>query len=127
MKWEYWKWFFRGVDGQSPGLFSLFDRWVLVHLVIAAVLSACIDVSVKDAASTVLLPLASIYWFVICVGGQCASPDADRRNQRAFTACPWGIADIRLQIPDSNSCDIGHIVCMGACRIRTLRKSKKHL
>ena len=61
MKWEYWKWFFRGVDGQSPGLFSLLDRWVLVHLVIAAVLSAFIDVSVKDAASTVLLPLASIF------------------------------------------------------------------
>lgn len=61
MKWQYWKWFFRGIDGRKPGLFSMFDRWILFHLIVAAGLTYLVPVSVKEAASTVLLPLASIF------------------------------------------------------------------
>lgn len=61
MKWQYWKWFFCGVDGQKRGLLSLLDWWIVFHLTVAVGLAYFVSVSVKEAASTVLLPLASIF------------------------------------------------------------------
>lgn len=61
MRWQYWKWFFFGIDASKSGLLSLFDRWIFLHLIIAVALMALIETSIKNAASTVLLPLASIF------------------------------------------------------------------
>ena len=60
MKWRFWKWFFIGINGKS-GIAKLLDWWLLAHVIIAVGLAFLIDVNLKEAASTFLLPLASIF------------------------------------------------------------------
>ncbi|MDP9178655.1 MAG: hypothetical protein M3O61_13315 [Gemmatimonadota bacterium] len=61
MKWQFWRWLFKGLDGHRPGLCSIFDWWLLFHMAAAATLTYFVEIDIKDAASTTLLPLASIF------------------------------------------------------------------
>jgi hypothetical protein len=63
---NYWKWLFKGKtddegkDNKS-GLRRFLDRWLVFHIFFAVVLSYVVPISLKDAANTVLLPLAGIF------------------------------------------------------------------
>lgn len=60
MKWEFWKWLFRGLNDR-PGFRQLIDRWFPLHVVIGLVLAKAVDVPLHDAAQTFLLPLAGVF------------------------------------------------------------------
>lgn len=61
MKWKFWEWFFLGLEERS-GLEELFiNWWCIVHLIVGFVLAQSIDVSLDEAAQTILLPLAGIF------------------------------------------------------------------
>jgi hypothetical protein len=62
MRWRFWKWLFKGINGKA-GILCFLDRWLVLHVIVAIILSYFVNVSLKEAASTVLLPLASV-----CVG-----------------------------------------------------------
>lgn len=60
MKWRYWTWLFRGLQGK-PGIFKLWDRWFVLHILIAILMAFWISVPIDRAAQTLMLPLAGIF------------------------------------------------------------------
>ncbi|WBQ11219.1 hypothetical protein L2D01_05405 [Hyphomonadaceae bacterium ML37] len=61
MQWRFWRWLFCGLESKRPGIFQLFDAWLVFHILIAILIQATITIPIEDAASKVLLPLASIF------------------------------------------------------------------
>lgn len=60
MKWQFWKWFFLGLQSRSGLARLLFNRWTLVHITLGVTLAWAIDKPLSDIATGFLLPLASI-------------------------------------------------------------------
>jgi hypothetical protein len=60
MQWRFWKWFFIGLN-HRPGYRQLLNRWIFLHLLIGIGLGFGAPIDAKDAASTILLPLAGIF------------------------------------------------------------------
>lgn len=60
MKWQFWKWLFKGIEGKS-GISGFLDKFLFLHISVAILLSIWVDMCPKEAASTVLLPLSSIF------------------------------------------------------------------
>jgi hypothetical protein len=60
MGWDYWKWFFKGINGQA-GIAKFFDRWLIVHAIIAFACAKYIAVPLHEVSTTLMLPLASIF------------------------------------------------------------------
>lgn len=56
---DYWNWLFRGFQGK-PGYKRIINYWIIIHVLIGIIISLIVDVDLKDAANTVLLPLAGI-------------------------------------------------------------------
>lgn len=57
---NFWDWLFYGV-GEGPGIYRFWDRWLLLHLFVGVVLALLLPVSLKEAATTLLLPVAGIF------------------------------------------------------------------
>lgn len=60
MKWNYWRWFFLGLSGQ-PGILKFVNYWMPFHLLIASIIALNLKVSIQDAASVLVLPLAGVF------------------------------------------------------------------
>ena len=60
MKWEFWKWLFLGLK-DKPGISNFLNWILLLHIGVGLFLATFIDVSLYEAAKTVLLPLAGIF------------------------------------------------------------------
>lgn len=60
MKWRYWTWLFRGLNGK-PGIFKFWNRWLLLHMTIATALALWISIPLAEVARTMMLPLAGIF------------------------------------------------------------------
>ncbi len=57
---SFWKWFVRGT-GNGPGIKRFFDSWLLlVHMPVAIVLSCLLPISLREAATSLLLPVAGV-------------------------------------------------------------------
>ena len=56
---NYWHWFFKG-SGGKPGYKRLINRWFPLHLLIGIIISWLVEMNLKEAANTVLLPLVGI-------------------------------------------------------------------
>lgn len=54
---KFWAWFLRG-SGSAPGYRRYFDPWLPFHLGVGTLMAWLLPVTLKDAASAVLLPLA---------------------------------------------------------------------
>lgn len=60
MKWNYWRWFAVGLSGKS-GWKKFIDWWLIAHAAAAFILMHYTAVSLKEAATTLMLPLASVF------------------------------------------------------------------
>jgi hypothetical protein len=60
MKWSYWRWLTLGLIGK-PGWKKFLDWWLLGHAAAAFALTHYSGVELKEAATTLMLPLASIF------------------------------------------------------------------
>jgi hypothetical protein len=58
---NYWKWLIKGREKGKPGIYRFFDYWLLIHFVFGISLSLVVPATLKEAANTVLLPLAGIF------------------------------------------------------------------
>lgn len=56
---RYWNWFFFGY-GRRPGFAKFLDRWLVAHFAVGCLLAWLVRISVSDAATTILLPLAGV-------------------------------------------------------------------
>jgi len=57
---SFWNWLLRGIDS-GPGFWRLIDQWLLVHVLVGWALALLVPLSLKDAASVILLPLAGVF------------------------------------------------------------------
>lgn len=57
---NFWSWFFSGV-GASPGYRRVFDRWLLVHILIGLCGATLIGKDLPVVAGAALLPLMAIF------------------------------------------------------------------
>ena len=60
MQWNFWKWLIKGLK-TKPGISKFLDFWLCCHVIVSIFLAYWIDTSPQDAASTLILPLASIF------------------------------------------------------------------
>lgn len=61
MRWNFWRWLIRGLEGAS-GLRMLFwSPWTLVHFAIGIGLARLVDFPIHEAAQIFLFPLAGIF------------------------------------------------------------------
>lgn len=60
MKWNFWRWLFLGLNAK-PGYRKIIDFWFIFQLAISILLAHLVDVSLKEAASTLILPLSGIF------------------------------------------------------------------
>ncbi len=60
MKWRYWTWLFKGLNGKS-GLSKFWNSWIFLHIFIATILTIWISIPLHEAATTLMLPLAGIF------------------------------------------------------------------
>lgn len=60
MQWRFWKWFFIGLNDR-PGYRNLLNRWIFFHLLVGVGLGFGTQADIKEAASTILLPLAGVF------------------------------------------------------------------
>ena len=56
----FWSWLFKG-SGNGAGLKRFLDRWMLLHIAVGLALAFLIPIPLKDAAVTLLLPVAGIF------------------------------------------------------------------
>lgn len=56
----FWSWLFKG-SGNGAGLKRFLDRWILLHIAVGLALAVLTPISLKDAAVTLLLPVAGIF------------------------------------------------------------------
>lgn len=57
---DYWCWFIKGSGGR-PGYRRLLDKCMLLHIVVGLVLSAAVPLHLKQAATTVLIPMSGVF------------------------------------------------------------------
>jgi hypothetical protein len=57
---SFWRWFFVGY-GHRPGIVRFADRWLLLHGLGGVTLAWLLPIQLREAANTVLLPLAGIF------------------------------------------------------------------
>jgi len=57
---SFWKWFFHG-SGAGPGIRRFFDIWFFVHIAVGVAASLIVPVSLQQAGTSLLLPLAGIF------------------------------------------------------------------
>lgn len=57
---NFWSWFFRG-SGDRPGIARFLDLWLLVHGVVGGGLAFIVPISLEDAATSLLLPVAGVF------------------------------------------------------------------
>jgi len=57
IKWDYWRWLFLGLTSK-PGVLKFVDWWLPFHVFVATQLAIRLDDSIKDQATTIVLPLA---------------------------------------------------------------------
>jgi hypothetical protein len=57
---NYWTWFFRGRNGDA-GWRSVFNWWLLWHVVVGLVISRLVVLPLNEAAKAVLLPMAGVF------------------------------------------------------------------
>lgn len=60
MKWRYWTWLFRGLNGK-PGITKFWNVWLLLHIAVATALAWWISIPLAESARTMMLPLAGIF------------------------------------------------------------------
>ncbi|RMG40527.1 MAG: hypothetical protein D6732_03225 [Methanobacteriota archaeon] len=56
---SFWQWLIKG-SGNRPGLYRYFDRWILLHILVGAVMAHILPITLKEASTSLLLPVASI-------------------------------------------------------------------
>src|SRR5688500_2066943 len=56
----FWKWFLKGSGGKA-GWRAYFNRWSLVHIVVGGAMSFLVPLSLREASSAVLFPLAGAF------------------------------------------------------------------
>jgi len=56
----YWRWFAKG-SGTKPGYRRLFNLWCFLHIVIGVLVAYLVQLTMVEAASAVLFPLAGIF------------------------------------------------------------------
>ena len=54
---KFWVWFFRGSGGR-PGFSRVVNSWLLLHAFIGSALAVLVPLTLKDAAVSILAPLA---------------------------------------------------------------------
>lgn len=57
---SFWRWLIRGT-GSGPGLRRFLDRWLIIHLVVGVAMTFLLPIPIRDAATSLLLPLAGIF------------------------------------------------------------------
>lgn len=57
---KFWSWFFKG-SGNGAGLKRFLDRWIILHIAIGLGLAFLVPIPLKEAAVTLLLPVAGIF------------------------------------------------------------------
>jgi len=60
MKWRYWTWLFKGLNGK-PGIAKFLNVWLLLHIAVATALAIWISIPLAEVARTMMLPLAGIF------------------------------------------------------------------
>lgn len=58
---QFWRWFFRGLNDQKPGYRAFLDRWLLLHLLVGFAIAAIVQRPLSEVATSVLLPLAGVF------------------------------------------------------------------
>lgn len=56
----FWGWFFKGA-GEGPGILRYWDRWLILHVLAGVLLAAFLPISLQNAATALLLPVAGIF------------------------------------------------------------------
>ena len=56
----FWQWLMVGT-GNGPGIKRFIDWWLLLHVSVAGALAYLLPISLKDAATSLLLPVAGIF------------------------------------------------------------------
>lgn len=56
----FWHWFIRGT-GERPGILRFRDRWLLLHALVGVFIAVALPITLKEAATTLLLPVAGIF------------------------------------------------------------------
>jgi hypothetical protein len=56
----FWSWLFKG-SGNGAGLKRFLDRWILLHITVGLALAFLTPIPLKEAAVTLLLPVAGIF------------------------------------------------------------------
>jgi hypothetical protein len=57
---KYWHWLMQGSGGR-PGAFRFLDRWLLLHVSVGVAFGLVDEIVLREAANSVLLPLAGIF------------------------------------------------------------------
>jgi hypothetical protein len=57
---SFWRWLISGT-GNGTGIKRFVDWWLLLHILAAGILSYFLPISLKEAATTLLLPVAGIF------------------------------------------------------------------
>ena len=55
----FWEWLIKGT-GNGPGLSRYFDRWILLHILVGVVIALILPITLKEASTSLLLPVAGI-------------------------------------------------------------------
>lgn len=56
---SFWVWFIKGSSGK-PGYRTVINRWLALHVIVGITLAYLVQVDLKEAANSVLLPLVGI-------------------------------------------------------------------
>lgn len=57
---SYWRWFFHG-SGDGPGIRRFLDWWLLVHFLVGGLSAFFLPITLEQAGTSLLLPLAGIF------------------------------------------------------------------
>lgn len=57
---NFWGWFFRGT-GAGPGVRRYLDWWLIAHAVVGITMSFILPITLENASTSLLLPIASIF------------------------------------------------------------------
>lgn len=56
----FWRWFFSGT-GERSGILRFWDPWLILHALIGVFLAVALPITLKEAATALLLPVAGIF------------------------------------------------------------------
>lgn len=110
---NFWKWFFRGLHGR-PGCTRFINVWLLVHVAVGVGLSIVVPLSTRDAANSVLLPLAGILVGLTFAWGANAASllQADEIEQLA-SEHPGGFEEYLFVFQSAMLCILATLVAWG--------------